>query len=311
MTDTRVTLVEESRGKSLVFKNPVTVASGTFGFGFEFTDYINLSELGALTTKAITLMPRLGNPGRRLVETPAGLINSIGLMNPGVEEFCSEIMPRYREIADLPIIVNIGGSSVLEYAALAERLDGEEGIAALEINISCPNVAHGGMAFGTTAKMAADVTAATRAKTTLPLIVKLTPNVTDICEIAQAVEASGADCLSLINTLLGMAIDISSRKPILEGTFGGLSGPAIRPVALRVVYQVFRCSNLPVIGMGGICTWEDAISFILAGASAIAVGTANLTNPKATMEIIAGIANFCEEQNIKSVSDLIGAAHSS
>ena len=293
---------------SLTMKNPVTTASGTFGNGLEYIDHLDITRLGALTLKAVTSEPRLGNSGQRLIETPSGVINSIGLMNPGVEVFCAEILPELRQYV-LPLIVNIGGSTVSDYAHVAERLDHEPGITALEVNISCPNVAAGGMVFGTDAKLAAKVTSEVRAKTSLPLFVKLTPNVTDIAEIARAVEAAGGDGFSLINTLLAMDISIASRRPILDNVFGGLSGPAIRPIALRMVYQVHRVSALPIIGMGGITTWEDALKFILAGASAVAVGTANLSHPQATLAIIAGLEEYCRTAGVSHIADLIGAAH--
>ena len=290
-------------------KNPVTTASGTFGYGSEFAPYMDIASLGALTVKALTLEPRPGNSGRRLIETPAGLINSIGLMNPGLEVFLASILPELRLLQDLPLIVNISGSSVAEYAALAERLDAERGIAALEVNISCPNVKEGGMAFGHRPDTAAEVTAAVRAKTKLPMFVKLTPNTGDIASIAQAVEAAGADGLSLINTVLAMSIDIRTRRPVLDGIMGGLSGPAIMPIALSMVYRVHQRCKLPIIGMGGISTWQDALQFIMAGASAVAVGTANFVNPSATIDIIAGLEAWCEQQQVSALSDIIGAAH--
>ena len=290
-------------------KNPVTTASGTFGYGSEFAPYMDIAQLGALTVKALTLEPRDGNSGRRLIETPAGLINSIGLMNPGLDVFVRSILPELRLQENLPLIVNISGSSVAEYAAIAERLEAETGIAALEVNISCPNVKEGGMAFGHRPETATEVTAAVRAKTKLPMFVKLTPNTGDIGSIAQAVEAAGADGLSLINTVLAMAIDLRTRRPVLDGTMGGLSGSAIMPIALSMVYRVHQRCRLPIIGMGGISTWQDAVQFILAGASAVAVGTANFVNPTATVDIIAGLQTWCEQQNIASISEIVGAAH--
>ncbi|KAF0196604.1 MAG: dihydroorotate dehydrogenase (fumarate) [Bacillota bacterium] len=287
--------------------SPILSASGTYGYGKEFSRLYDLSLLGAVVVKGITLNQRAGNPGRRLIETPAGLINSIGLENPGLEGFISQEMPFLRE-QGVPVIVNISGNTPEEYAALAERLDEEPGVSALEVNISCPNVKQGGMAFGVTCDMAAQVTTIVRSRTNLPMIVKLSPNVTDIAGIAQAVEAEGADCISLINTLLAMAIDIHTRKPLLKNTFGGLSGPAIKPVALRMVWQVAGAIKIPVIGMGGISSWQDAMEFILAGASAIAIGTANFVNPYVVPEIHAGLSKYMEEQGVKNISELVGAA---
>lgn len=292
-----------------VMKNPVTTASGTFGYGSEYAPYFDITRLGALTTKALTLAPREGNPGRRLIETPAGLINSIGLMNPGLDAFCRTVLPDLRKLEKLPIIVNISGNAVAEYAELAERLSAEEGIAALEVNISCPNVKGGGMVFGSSPQSAVDVTKAVRAKTKLPIFLKLTPNVGDIAAIAEAVEAAGADGISLINTVLAMAIDLKTRKPILDAVSGGLSGPAVMPIALRMVYQVYQRVKVPIIGMGGISTWQDALQFIFAGASAVAVGTANLVDPTAAVAIIEGLENYCAAQKVERLSELIGAAH--
>ena len=287
--------------------SPLLSASGTYGYGKEFSRFYDLSLLGAVVVKGITLNPRAGNPGRRLIETPAGLINSIGLENPGVEGFVDHEMPFLRE-QGVPVIVNISGNTPEEYAALAERLDKEPGISALEVNISCPNVKQGGMAFGATCDMAAQVTKIVRGRTRLPIIVKLSPNVTDIAGLAQAVEAEGADSISLINTLLAMSIDIHTRKPQLSNTFGGLSGPAIKPVALRMVWQVAGAVKVPVIGMGGISSWQDALEFILAGASAVAIGTANFVNPYVVPEIYAGLIQYMQEQDIKNISELVGAA---
>jgi len=289
--------------------SPLLSASGTYGYGKEFSRFYDLSLLGAVVVKGITLNPRSGNPGRRLVETPAGLINSIGLENPGVEGFITQEMPFLRE-QNVPVIVNISGNTPEEYAALAERLDAEPGIAALEVNISCPNVKQGGMAFGASCVSASHVTKEVRSRTKLPLIVKLSPNVTDIVSIAQAVEAEGADAVSLINTLLAMAIDIHSRKPILTNTFGGLSGPAIKPVALRMVWQVAGAVSVPVVGMGGISSWQDALEFILAGATAVAVGTANFINPNAVPDIYTGLERYLDEQGIANISELVGVARS-
>jgi len=286
-------------------KNPVTTASGTFNFGKEYSTYLDLNSLGAIVVKGITLYPKEGNPPPRLVETPAGLLNAIGLQNPGVAHFLKDDLP-YLKQYDLPVIVNISGNTVEEYVELAERLDEDQGIAGIEVNISCPNVKKGGLAFGTKPSTSAEVTRAIREVTKLPLIVKLSPNVTDITEIARSVEDAGADALSLINTLLGMAIDLKCRKPKLGNVVGGLSGPAVKPVALRMVWQVSRAVKIPLLGMGGIMNAEDALEFILAGASAVAVGTANFLNPKACVEIIQGIEDYLAKQRINSLKELIG-----
>ncbi|BCV22690.1 dihydroorotate dehydrogenase [Moorella sp. Hama-1] len=286
--------------------NPVLPASGTFGFGEEFTPFIDLNRLGAIVVKTITLHPTPGNPPPRLMETPCGLLNSIGLQNPGLEVFLREKLPRLRQFAP-PLIVNIAGRTVAEYGELAARLSAAAGIAALEVNISCPNVKEGGIVFGTEPAMAARVTAAVRKETSLPVIVKLTPNVTDITAIARAVVDAGADALSLINTLQGMAIDIDTRRPALANMVGGLSGPAVKPVALYAVWRVARAVQVPLIGMGGITTARDAIEFFLAGASAVAVGTASLVNPRALIEVIEGLESYLIAMGLTGVQDLIGA----
>ncbi len=290
------------------FKTPVTTASGTFGYGREYAPFVDLNRLGAITVKGITLEPRQGNPGQRLIETPAGMINSVGLMNPGVEHFLAHELPGLAQY-DTPVIVNINGKTVDDYGVLAERLNNVVGIAALEVNISCPNVKEGGMAFGSRPESAQVVVRAVRQATNLPLIVKLSPNVTDIGAIAQAVTEAGADALSLINTVLGMGIDLRTRRPILANTFGGLSGPAIKPIALRAVWQAYQATDLPIIGMGGISNWQDALEIILAGASAVAVGTANFVNPCATAEIIDGLEQYCVNEGIARVTELVGDAH--
>lgn len=289
----------------IMMKNPVTTASGTFNFGQEYGQYFDLNRLGAIVVKGTTLLPKEGNIPPRLVETPAGLLNAIGLQNPGVEHFLREDLPCLKQY-DLPVIVNISGNTVEEYASLAQMLDGVDGVAGLEVNISCPNVKKGGLAFGTKPEMAGEVTAAIRKATTLPLIVKLSPNVSDITEIARKVEEAGADALSLINTLLGMAIDVKTRKPLLGNIMGGLSGPAIKPVALRMVWQVSRAVKIPLIGMGGIMNATDALEFILAGASAVAVGTASFVNPTVCVEIIEGIKAYLIQEKIPSITDLVG-----
>lgn len=289
-------------------KNPVTTASGTFGFGTEYAPYVDLNRLGAIVVKGTTLEPRAGNPTPRLVETPAGILNSIGLQNPGVERFIEEALP-YLAGYDLPVIVNIAGDTVEDYARLAARLDRAGGVAGLEVNISCPNVKKGGMQFGSDPAMAAEVTRAVKGNTDLPVIVKLSPNVTSIVAVAERVAEAGADALSMINTLLGMAIDIRTRRPLLGNVMGGLSGPAVKPVAVRAVWQVYREVRLPIIGMGGITCAEDAIEFILAGATAVAVGTANFVNPRATMDVLDGIENYLVENGIDDINELVGAAH--
>ena len=287
-------------------KNPVMVASGTFGYGEEYSQFMDLKELGAIVTKSVTLLPRAGNPPPRVIETPAGMLNAIGLQNVGLERFVSEKMPFLRE-AGVPVIVSISGRDVREYVELAARLSEVEGVAGFELNISCPNVSQGGMMFGAKPQVTFDLVKAVRGATELPLIAKLSPNVTDIVEIASAAEEAGADTLSLINTLLGMAIDIHTRQPRLANTTGGLSGPAIRPVAVRMVWQVAKAVKLPVIGMGGIMTAEDALEFIIAGARAIAVGTGNFVNPLACMDIISGIRDFMIQNHIRDVNDLVGS----
>lgn len=285
-------------------KTPVMTASGTFGFGLEYSDFVDLNQVGAIVVKGTTLAPKAGNSGRRIAETPAGMLNSIGLENPGSEVFVQEIMPKLVKY-DVPVIVNISGNTVEEYGELAARLD-KSGIAGLEVNISCPNVKQGGIAFGTCPDSAAQVVAAVKAETGLPVIVKLSPNVTDIALMAKAVEAAGADAISLINTLLGMAIDIRSWRPVLGNIVGGFSGPAVKPVAVRMVWQVARAVKVPVIGMGGIMSAADAIEFFLAGASAVAVGTASFVNPYAAVDVAAGIQNYLTDHGLKQVSELVG-----
>ncbi|OIQ54850.1 dihydroorotate dehydrogenase [Neomoorella thermoacetica] len=290
----------------LTLPNPVMPASGTFGFGEEYAPFLDLNRLGALVVKTITLEPTPGNPPPRLMETPSGLLNSIGLQNPGLEVFLREKLPYLRRFTP-PLIVNIAGRTVEEYGELAARLSAAEGIAALEVNISCPNVREGGIVFGTVPEMAARVTATVKGQTHLPVIVKLTPNVTDITVLARAVEDAGADALSLINTLQGMAIDLETRRPALANIVGGLSGPAIKPVALCAVWRVARAVKIPVIGMGGIVTARDALEFLLAGARAVAVGTAGLVNPRAIIEVIDGIKAYLQEQGLQDVNELVGA----
>ncbi len=291
---------------SLRFANPVMTASGTFGYAAEFANLVDLSLLGALVVKGISIEPRRGNAPPRIVETPCGMLNAIGLENVGVKRFISEKMPFLRSCGSR-IVVNILGDSIEEYALLAGELSGVSGIDALEINISCPNVKKGGVAFGTVPEMAAAVTQAVKQATDLPVIVKLSPNVTDIVAMAKAVEASGADAISLINTLIGMAIDAQTRTPKLANIIGGLSGPAIKPIALRMVWQVAAAVSIPVIGIGGIGTAEDAIEFLLAGATAVQVGTANFYNPGTSVQIVSGIEAYLRQQGETSVDAIIGS----
>lgn len=291
---------------SLELQNPVMTASGTFGYAREFEDFVDLRRLGAVVVKGISLAPRTGNPPPRIIETACGMLNAIGLENVGVDRFISEKMP-YLAALGVPVIVNILGDCVEEYGRIAERLAQVEGVAAIEVNISCPNVKKGGAAFGSDSKMAAAVTSAVKQSCQVPVIVKLSPNVTDVTVMAQAVQDAGADAVSLINTLIGMAIDLRSRRPRLANIIGGLSGPAIKPVALRMVYQVAQAVTIPIIGIGGIATAEDAMEFMLAGASAVQVGTANFVNPRASEDVVDGIAAYVREQKLGSVRDLIGA----
>jgi len=291
----------------LKLKNPVITASGTFGSGREYADFLDLSLLGAVIVKGITLEPRPGNPPPRIAETPAGMLNAIGLANPGVDIFLKEVLPPL--LAEkVPVVANISGNQVEEYALLAEKLS-NRGLAALEVNVSCPNVEAGGLAFGTSPEMVARVTEAVKKRTPLPVIVKLSPNVTDISVIAKAAAAAGADALSLINTLVGMEINLHTRRPLLGNITGGLSGPAVRPVALACVWKVHQAVKLPLIGMGGIACTEDALKFMLAGATAVAVGTGNFINPCTTVEIIKGLENYCRNNGVSRISDLVGEAH--
>lgn len=285
-------------------KNPVMTASGTFAFGREYSEYFDLRELGAIVVKGLTLKPRQGNKPPRIVETPAGILNSIGLQNPGVEKFVSEELPNLNKYG-IPVIANISGNTIDEYCEMVEILN-DTNVAAIELNVSCPNVKAGGMALGTSPDLVFEVTAQTKKRCSKPLIVKLSPNVTDIQEIARHAEVAGADAISLINTILGMAIDINTRKPILGNNSGGLCGPAVKPIAVRMVWQVAQVVSIPVVGIGGITTGEDAIEFMLAGASAVAVGTANLMNPRACPEIIDGMKRYMEKHDIEDINDIIG-----
>lgn len=292
--------------RRLLLKNPVMVASGTFGYGTELAEAVDLSRLGAIVCKGTTRYPRTGNPKPRLAETPAGLLNSIGLQNIGVWGVIKEKAPIWATW-DVPVIVNVAGETVEEFAEIAGLLDDVAGVAGLELNISCPNVSRG-LDFGIDPELAAAVTTAVKKATSLPVIVKLTPNVADIAAIARAVEAAGADAISLINTLLGMTIDIRRRRPVLGSLSGGLSGPAVRPIAVRMVYQVAQAVEVPVIGIGGITSTEDAIEFLMAGATAIQVGTANFINPRVSLDVVEGLEGFMAKENIEEVQELIGAA---
>ncbi len=292
----------------LGLKNPVMVASGIFGYGTEYADLVDVSSLGALVTKAVTLEPREGNPPPRLCETPAAMLNAIGLQNPGVEVFVTEKLPALRDFG-VPIIVNVAGATLEDYVAVARRLAETEGLAALELNVSCPNVKAGGLHCGVSPDLTAELVATVKAACPLPLITKLSPNVTDIASIARAAVEAGSDALSLINTLLGMAIDVERQAPVLANVTGGLSGPAIRPVAVRMVWEVARAVPVPIIGMGGIMTARDALEFLLAGATAVAIGTANFVNPDTAAEVLKGLEDYCRRHEVARLSDLIGAAH--
>ena len=290
----------------LKMKTPVTTASGTFGFGLEFTDFLDLEKVGAITVKGTTLAPRAGNKGQRVVETPSGILNCIGLENPGSDYFLKETLPKLKKY-NVPVIVNIDASSPEEYGELAAKLD-VKGVDAVEINVSCPNIKDGGLVFGTNAKSMAQVVKEVKMNTSKVVITKLSPNVTIITEMAKAAEDAGTDALSLINTLLGMKIDIYRQRPVLGNVTGGLSGPCIRPVAVRMCYEVAQAVKVPIIGMGGIMCAEDAIEFFLAGASAIAVGTANFVNPAIAETISLDILEYMDKHNIKKIQDMIGLA---
>ncbi len=290
-------------------KNPIMPASGTFGSGKEYEEYLELSRLGMVVTKGVADVPWKGNATPRVAETYGGMLNSVGLQNPGIEHFIREDIP-FLEEQDTKAMVNIAGRSIEEYVRVVTALQ-DQPVDLLELNISCPNIKEGGVAFGTDVDMAYQVTKKVKEAARQPLIVKLSPNVTDVVAVAKACEAAGADGISLINTLLGMNMDIKTRRPLLANTFGGLSGPAIKPVALRMVYQVAKEISIPVIGIGGITTWEDALEFILAGATAVQVGTANFRNPRAMIEIIEGLENYLTEENIDGIEELIGAGHES
>ena len=298
MADTSVTIAGEE------WKNPVTTASGTFGSGAEFCEFVDLNKLGAVTTKGVANVPWEGNPTPRVAEVYGGMMNAVGLQNPGIDVFCERDIPFLRQY-DTNIIVNVCGRSEEDYCEVVERLASED-VDMLEINISCPNVKEGGIAFGQNPKAAEAITKAVKKYAKQPVIMKLSPNVTDITEMAKAVEAGGADAVSLINTLTGMKIDINRKQFVLANKTGGVSGPIVKPVAVRMVYQVANAVKIPVIGMGGISTWEDAVEFILAGASAVSVGTANFFNPKATEEIAEGIAAYMDKNGFQTVADMTG-----
>ncbi len=302
----RVQLAPKNK-RGLLLENPVMTASGTFGYGIEYNKFFDINRLGAVVCKATTLAPRTGNREPRIAETTSGMLNSIGLQNEGVKVLLAEKAPEWTKLK-VPVIVNIAGESVADYGKLAWMLEGVNGIAGLEVNISCPNVAEGGAAFGADCGSAAAVTAAVKQNSSLPVMVKLTPNVTDIVSVARSVEAAGADCISLINTLKAISIDIHRRKPLLGNITGGLSGPAIKPVALYMTCEVAKAVKIPVIGMGGIMTGEDAIEFIMAGATAVQVGTANLSNPRASLDVLEGIENFMAKEAIADINEIIGVA---
>lgn len=292
-------------GRGLALKNPVLTASGTFGYGLEYADFIDLERLGGFIVKGTTLEPRQGNDSPRMVETPSGMINAVGLQNKGVDHFINATYPELQGL-DTNVIVNVSGASVNDYVAVARRLEPLEHIPAIEVNISCPNVKAGGMAFGTTCEGAAEVTAAVRKAWPRHLMVKLSPNVTDIASIAAAVEGAGADSVSLINTMLAMNIDVERQRASISTVTGGLSGPAVRPVAVRMVWQVAKRVSIPVVGLGGIMNADDALQFIMAGATAVQVGTANFVNPRATTDIIDGIADYMRRHNVADIADLRG-----
>ncbi|MEQ8199816.1 MAG: dihydroorotate dehydrogenase [Syntrophomonadaceae bacterium] len=287
--------------------NPVAVASGTFGYGREYEDYMDIAAIGAVIVKGTTLEPRVGNPPPRIIETPAGMLNAIGLENPGIDIFLNEHLPYLRD-KGVTVIANLAGNSIEDYAAVTAKLKGHPGIAGIELNISCPNVKKGGLQFGTDPLMVKKVVEAVKNETFLPVMPKLSPNVTNIVEIAIAAREGGADALSMINTLMGMAIDIDHRRPVLANVFGGLSGPAIKPVALRMIYQVYREMDIPILGGGGVMNARDAIEFIMAGAAAVSIGTGNFVNPRAALDITQGIREYMTEHGVQRISELVGVA---
>lgn len=291
------------------FKNPVSTCSGTYGFGIEYGRFVPVERLGSITTKGLSAYPQKGNPGVRITETPAGMLNCIGLENPGIDEFKERYLPKMRErLSDCKIIANIFGGSLDTYAAASRALNDVEDVAMYEVNISCPNVHAGGLVFGTDCSAAQEVCKAVKAETDKPVIMKLSPNVTDIVSIAKACEEAGADGISLINTLMGMSIDVNRQKPVLGNVTGGLSGACIRPVGVRMVYQVAQAVSIPILGMGGICTWRDAIEYMLAGATMVSVGAANFKNPMAPLEVLDGIEQYCEAKGIQNINEIVGKA---
>ena len=303
MVNTKVSL------SGIVLDNPIIPASGTFGFGYEFAELYDINMLGSFSFKGTTKEPRFGNPTPRIAECPSGMINSVGLQNPGIDKVISEELPRLKKVFNKPVIANISGFSVDEYVYCSERIDKEEQVGIIEVNVSCPNVHNGGMAFGTSAEAAAEVTRAVKDVTKKPVYIKLSPNVTDIVSIAKACEEAGADGISMINTLLGMRIDLKTKKPVIANKMGGFSGSAIFPVALRMVYQVYEAVNIPIIGMGGVTTAEDVIEMMLAGATAVQIGAANLVEPYACRDIIAKLPQVMKKYNISNLEDIIGGAH--
>ena len=302
-TDTKVNLC------GITLDNPIIPASGTFGFGYEFAELYDINMLGSFSFKGTTLEPRFGNPTPRIAECASGMLNAVGLQNPGVDKVISEELPKLRKVFSKPVMANVSGFSVHEYVETVRRLDGEGDIGWFEVNISCPNVHGGGMSFGTSPEMAEQVTRAVRDVTSKPIIIKLSPNVTDIVSIAKACEAGGADGVSLINTLMGMRIDLKRRRPVIANKTGGFSGPAIKPVAVRMIYQVYDAVKIPIVGMGGVATAEDVVELMLAGATAVEVGAENLVNPYACRDIINALPAAMEKYGIASLSEIIGAAH--
>ena len=300
----------ETKFLGVDFKNPIVTSSGCFGFGLEYRDYFDPNVLGGIVVKGLTMEPRDGNYGTRIAETPGGMLNCVGLENPGIDYFETHILKDMKEAGiTTNIIANINGKTVEEYIEIAKRVEQIKEVDIIELNISCPNVKDGGMAFGANPEVAGRVTREVRKVTTKPLVVKLSPNVTDIVYIAKVVEENGADAVSLINTLLGMAIDLKTKKPLLGNTFGGFSGPAVKPVALRMVYQVYKAVNIPIVGMGGISSTEDALEFIMAGASMVSLGTGIFFNPVLPVEVAEGLQKYCEENNIENINELVGIAH--
>ena len=303
MVNTRVTL------SGLTLDNPVIPASGTFGYGYEFAELYDINVLGSFSFKGTTAEPRFGNPTPRIAECTAGMINSVGLQNPGVDKVIAEELPKLRQVFHKPVIANVGGFSFDEYAEVCRKLDGEEQIGLFEVNVSCPNVHGGGMGFGTDPAVAAEVTRRVKAVTTKPVYIKLSPNVTDIAAIAKACEDAGADGISLINTLLGMRIDLRRKRPVIANTMGGFSGAAVFPVALRMVWQVYEAVSIPIIGMGGVTSADDVLEMMLAGATAVEVGAANLINPTASKEIVEGLPAAMERYGVDNLTEIIGGAH--